>query len=596
MRSELGSYPFIREELNSNYRSQKVIVDFNNQVFSQDNLRCFFENQTQALVDEEGILEIFSAAPQNSIVADNQGLVQAEFNSFSREKLIDLTRKLCSRFKLSEIAILVRKNEQVQLISSWLLEAGIAVESDKTLDIRNNPYIKELMALMQFLNSPIDNLSFASFILGKIFSSASGVTQEQMRDFIFAVKLNSKKERVYLYREFSRTFPEIWEKYFQKLFKHVGFVPVYEMAVTIFDNFSIDKNFPQAQGFFLKFLEAIKERQQEDCGIGDFLVYLANASADQMYVEASSNEAVKILTVHKAKGLEFQAVIVPFLEIVVKPQNQLVIEENDALSLWRIKRRYADFSKRLALLYRQEYSKALLDELNNIYVCLTRAKDELYLFVPEKAEGQTNLARFLFKGEDLKLGQEVKLDLKDEKVISLSVGISEHRDWVGLLKEEFGSENELRFYHKKRSGEYAHKILSRIGNLWQKDLDQAYREACDAAMPGFSALEDKVKVEVQVKAVLSKKELQKFFISEKAQVLTEQEIVNKDGRSSRIDRLMIFPDEAWIIDYKSSEDEGDGDQKKQVIGYMDLLKGLYPEHKIRGFIIYLDSAEYRDIS
>ena len=98
-----------------------------------------------------------------------------EINETIKQRLLDAIKDISNRFAFKDIALLVRKNDEVELLTSWLLENKIPVESEKTLSIRHNPYIKELVSFLKFLNSPIDNLSFASFILGDIFSEASGL-------------------------------------------------------------------------------------------------------------------------------------------------------------------------------------------------------------------------------------------------------------------------------------------------------------------------------------------------------------------------------------------------------------------------------------
>ena len=77
----------------------------------------------------------------------------------------------------------------MERISSWLIAEGLPVESEKTLNIAENHRIKELTAFLRFLNSPIDNLAFASFILGDIFIQASGISGRQIRDFLFRLSL-----------------------------------------------------------------------------------------------------------------------------------------------------------------------------------------------------------------------------------------------------------------------------------------------------------------------------------------------------------------------------------------------------------------------
>ena len=89
-------------------------------------------------------------------------------------KILAVIEELRARFNYEDIAVLARDNEEVKLLSAWLLEAGLPVESEKTLNVLEHDLIKELLALLRFLHSPIDDLSFATFIMGEIFTGSSG--------------------------------------------------------------------------------------------------------------------------------------------------------------------------------------------------------------------------------------------------------------------------------------------------------------------------------------------------------------------------------------------------------------------------------------
>jgi len=65
----------------------------------------------------------------------------------------------------------------------------------------------------------------------------------------------------------------------------------------------------------MKFLELIKSKEADYVGLGQFLSYLETASIDDLYVDATHSDSVKVLTIHKSKGLEFAVVILPFLRI-----------------------------------------------------------------------------------------------------------------------------------------------------------------------------------------------------------------------------------------------------------------------------------------
>ena len=88
---------------------------------------------------------------------------------------------------------------------------------------------------------------------------------------------------------------------------------------------------------------------------------------------------------------------------------------------------------------------------------------------------------------------------------------------------------------------------------------------------------------------LKRQDVRRFFeLGRDVQVFCEQEIVNRFGDTKRIDRLMIFKDKVWIVDFKSSKAEQELHQK-QMEEYQTLIKELYPRHQIEGFLVYLDN-------
>lgn len=403
----------IEQALAVNYRSRREIVEFNNRIFSKENISRFLkEKQTLTksgaqldVSDKERIAEVFEGSRQTAIEDKPGGYVKAEFidcklkderDRLIKDKVLKLIEDLSRRYPFKEIAILARKNDQVELLTSWLLEKNIPVESEKTLNIRQNSYIKELVSFLKFLSSPIDNLSFASFILGDIFAKASGLDAKKMQDFIFRHKPKGDQP-AYLYREFRLEFPKVWDELVEEFFKSVGFVPLYELIISIFGRFKVMKNFYAYQGFFMRFLELIKEQEEDSPDISSFLEFFDEAAEDDLYVNVTESDSVKITTIHKAKGAEFRAVIVPFTEMNVRTESPVVISDadRDTLRLMHIKKTYADFSPTLERIYREEYIKSFIDELNGIYVAFTRAIDELYIFVSPRTRTGINLAAML---------------------------------------------------------------------------------------------------------------------------------------------------------------------------------------------------------
>lgn len=385
--------------LNTNYRSQKEIVEFVNSVFEEENLRRFI-NQQQNFTenDIEEIINVFSCAKQEHRKDESaqSGFVKIETvdiidkeekYEIIKEKLLNLVGQLKMQDSSGpkDIALLCRENQDVELVSGWLIDKNIAVESEKTLNIKNNPFIVELISFLKFLNSPRDNLAFASFIMGEIWTKASGIDKTEIQNFLFDIR----GKDAHIYREFQNAYPKIWDSKIADFFKIVAFMELYELVVDVYKKFDVLKNFPQQQAFFMHFIELIKNNEQEYNGIADFPDYFKELVGKDIFVNTNDMNAIKVLTIHKSKGLGFGTVIIPFLELDINFSRQnrnlhvnLMDRNSENFSLVRLDRKYAQLSNRIAYLFKEEYKKSFIDELNTLYVALTRAENELYIFIP----------------------------------------------------------------------------------------------------------------------------------------------------------------------------------------------------------------------
>lgn len=609
LRKRFSGFNIIEQRLKINYRSLRQIVEFNNMVFSEDNLNRFLNRNNLTVksaiefsaFDIDEILSVFKEAFQQCKDDASIGYVQAEIVEFSdsgqkeqilKEKVLSVLEDLRVRFSLKDIAFLVRKNEEAELLTTWLIEKNIPVESEHTLDIRQNPYIKELISLLTFLNSPIDNLSFASCILGDLFLQASGLSVIQVRDFIF--EYGAQRTRgAYLYREFRTSFPEIWEELFEGFFKSAGFVPLYELVISILHKFKVMGNFSCSQGFFMKFLELIKDQEEESCDIGSFLEYFSRLGTDEMYVNVAETEAVKILTIHKSKGLEFRAVVIPFLEMDVR-LDTCVVDANAELNLFYLKKKYTLFSELLEEMYRREYLKAFIDELNSIYVAFTRAIEELRIFIPSPARG-CNIAGLLLPDNFTEQG--IKRAVRKETApvsFKIDIPVSSYSDWIHILKDECAGIKLLRLEDTVLRGEVMHYVLSFIGNLSNSDVSLALDEAVAKARVNFDDFTDFVPIRKKAESLLKDKSLEKFFYASDAQVYNEKEFIDSSGLTKRIDRFVVSKDAVFVIDYKSSRLEAISYQK-QVSEYVNIIQEVYPRHEVKGVIIYLDDLSIEEV-
>ncbi|MBP9854978.1 MAG: UvrD-helicase domain-containing protein [Candidatus Omnitrophica bacterium] len=619
---------FVRQEpLLNNFRSHKAIVEFNNAVFSAQNLHRFIESKERAdeerksdhpvqFADEDyqRLSSIFVTSQQTHRSDYDQGYVKIETipadgkeesDEWTKIRVKELLSELKNRFEWKDIAFLTRSNSQVESITAWLLEENIPVDSERTSNVKDNLRIAELIYLLKFLNSPIDNVSFAMFLLSELFLKSAGLPYIELESFIIKNRSNLTKQRnFYLYQAFKKEYPELWKEYFEEFYKNIGLFPLYELVISIYEKFNCLNLFESDQGYFMLFLELIHKREEEHSDVSSFFEYFENLSGESLYVQMSGINAVKVMTIHKAKGLEFPVVIVPFLTMDVNVgsrsnesgQTFVLRPGRENIKLLRLKKDYYRYAEELYHIYREEYIKSLFSELNNVYVALTRASHELYAFVPKKVGTSVNPVNYLVPDDKFQSGTKntySKTQNKNES-LTLTLGGAQYQNWIHYLGDEFLSDDLSHSYEARLQGKIIHFILSNLGNLQGKMIDEEIQKAINKAIHEFGVVNDTENHKNTIRKIILSEDFKKFFYVDVGEVFTEKEIVDGFSQTKRIDRLIVKEKEIWIVDYKASKAGADV-YRKQIRQYQKILESIYPKHTIAGYLIYLDNLTLEKI-
>ncbi len=581
--------------LKENYRSHKTIVDFNNEVFSQENIERYLkqvyegENVSEKFKD---LLSVYASSRQNASLKKDKGYVEINIvpedcedeEEYVKEQFLSQVTQIANRFKQSDITVLCRSNDEAQKASGWLMAQNYAVESAQTLNIRNNIFVKEIFSLIKFIDLPINSLFFSSFILGEIFSKASRIKSYDFERFLFEQKKDNKSEA--FYKIFRQKHEQAWNNFFEEFFVKAGFIPVYELALSILEKFKIVENFPESKPFVMRFLELIKDFEQEKSGIKDFTEYFETLDDkdESLYIKSASGAGIKVMTVHKAKGLQFPVVIVPFLKLSeTKIDKPFFALDGNMIKLLYLTRNSSAFSAKLEALYDKEKSKTLMSEMNILYVSMTRAEKEFYALVPGKSGGSKNTAQILFQGMNLTVG-------KKEKYESIQIKLNEIFDesasgYKDISVNLESNKVDINSDDARRKGLMAHFALSQIYTLKNKNIEEEILKA--AAVTKSKYLEDDVKwLEDEMRELFSSPDISKVFGYDSKSVSNEKEIIDSSGNTLRIDKLIELEKEVLVFDFKSSNGLA-AQNKEQILNYADCLAEIYPGKSISPYIIDL---------
>lgn len=299
-------------------------------------------------------------------------------------------------------------------------------------------------------------------------------------------------------------------------------------------------------------------------------------------MENSESKGLQILTIFKSKGLEFHTVIL--LDRIkrknVDKSSLLFDYENLELKniFYKIKG-YENFNEDYKKAIDKEKKLSLEDEINILYVAMTRAKNNMIIFKKEKSSVFDILNMNVCKiGKMINSSNLVK-DIKEKSIISytpLNLGTQEKQ----ITKEKELKENHL---HSRYFGLATHYCLEMLNNFSFNDL----KYTLNLAKTRFSNyLSDKDFIDIENRlAHLIDNDFFKFLITNSV-LTSEQSLIYKE--ELKIIDLLIFKDDTYyILDYKTTKEELDEEHKNQVLYYKEAIKEIFKTSNVKSYLVYL---------
>ena len=582
------------KELTTNYRSLKKILDFNEKVFKE---LVAGNDKYKKAGTRGGLTDYVQYARDGKPEGYCEVVLKEKDDEAPPERCViqELVAELRSRgFRYGDIAILTRRNEDVVKTTLWLNEKNIDFISYSNLDIRRRKITGEMVALLNFLDSPMDDLSFFTFIHGEIFGALlhadhSEITPERLGEFLFGYRRNPP-----LYKSFQKEFPLLWEKYFAGLFKASGYFPIYDLVTEAYAVFRVFETLGDEEAALVKILEAVKEFEGAGYNsIRDFLDFAGDSDGGESEWNMDVPkvlDAVKVMTIHKAKGLGFPAVIVLLYEGRNRGFDYLIEEEEKGVRLLKINKKTMVSDPAFQRLYEEEATKENVTRLNSLYVGFTRAKEELYV-IGVKGRSET----FPF---DLLPAGAFEATVKPERrnvAAERSSEVFSVRHHSQQIEAEVRTDEMISVEEKTR-GEFIHRVLSHVEYL-QEDmesrLEDIIRRVAAATVPESAAEE----VRKLLLRLFGRKEIATYFESHPGrEVKREQEFSDEKGHLFRMDRVVIDPDRVTILDFKTGGEGWAGEKyRAQMRKYMRIAKDVYPGRGVEGRLVYVDMGEIRTL-
>lgn len=615
---------FISIPLKTNWRSRTNIIRFNNALFSI--IPLLLDEELSGMSPDLNFRRLFAEAIQDDPGRKPGGFVRLEFvdddrntddeNSGDKKKkvakkwsnkVLDKLPEVIELFQdngysASDIGVLVRDGRQGSAVLKTMisysntcapekkLKYNYNIVSNDSLLLSNSHAINFIIAVIGVINDPDDIISRAQML--RFYLLARGVAD--------ADKASLKRDE--LVNVPNDNFPDGYEKFLES----VKQLPLFEATESIISFFGLGE-YSWNVAYLNSFQDSILSfTGRSNPGFQLFLDWWEAKGKTKSVVLPENQDAARVITIHKSKGLEFSVVILPFLSwnldhknlrqpfMWVKPDQPPF---ND-LGIVPVKYKSGLSETIFADFYKNEKFSSYLDNLNLLYVAMTRAKDAIYSFAPENTSTENKIAETLRNAITGKPDPDINSDLilnryydKEKKVFEYgeivrctgkkaenkNITSSEYTVTHGLkslkLKlhgENYFSPGNSEIKKKINYGKLMHEVFEKV-----KTPADIYGAVRRLVLDGKISQIEAVELEKKITSLISAPQVSEWFDPDN-NVFTEAEILMPSGSTRRPDRIVFRKDKAIIIDFKFGEESPH--YTHQLHYYRTLLNEMgYPE-------------------
>ena len=566
-----------------NRRSAQEVVKFNNLFFEKMKYRLDEESQkfynpvSQTPTSKSnGYVSIISAKEKITLESRIDKIVEIIHNCDE------------SGYKRSDICILGDKNKELNSWAIELLNREIPVVSSDSLFVNNDSRVRLTISYLKLRLDPKNTTESKKFA-DLFFKITPNKTQADYWKYFIEKEYNGKK-----YRQFD-----------QNSFISENFTSSESFFCQYGTIYSLLQKFYRMMGWFEEtnpYLHHLADvvynfEQKNSSDLKGFLDHYKKDNEKMTVLLPESEKSIQLMTVHKAKGLEFPVVILPNLDFStdVKGFSKHLIEIEDSIIYTSLSKDHA--VQEITNEYSIEKNQILTDKVNLCYVALTRPRERLYAF---------------------NFFQKTYLGSLIHSVLEEITGISE----PGLLEFTSGNEeqNPKASVSSKKSDFYEPKVIS--DNLWFPEIairednlanelsnEQKFGNAfhlvmshCDSTQiiaNTIQKLSDEDKIPLEYAAELTKKAERTFqkldekkIFEGKVKIYNESTIISSIDSIKRPDKIILKDNETIIIDFKT----GNKKEKdlKQIKEYVSVLNEMELP-SIKAFLFYTSTEELVEV-
>ena len=612
--------------LKKNYRSERNVITFNNHFFSH---AAEIEYQEQQELNPEeaeqlkrAYADVVQEIPEGREATGEVSvtLLPAEdYQMITLQQVADTISELTERgIPQREIAILVRVNNQIPVIAQYFLEQmpEVKIVSDEAFRLDASVAVNLLISALRLLTHPDDLLTQAAIV--KLYHI--DILKEQTEDNELLLRTN----------DLNQLLPEAFRTQREVLIT----MPLYELAERLYAIFELERLNEQSAYVFAFYDQLASYVNENTADIDSFLAAWDESLCGKT-IQSEETNGVRILSIHKSKGLEYNYVICPFCDWQLEKQSgnflwcQPKEEPFNDLPIAPV-----DYSKNqmLGTIYEEDYLHEHLqntvDNLNLLYVAFTRAKEGLYVFGKRGAKAsRSGLIEQCLPLVAQEMPEAILSGLEDEKGIlqfSLASQASPASHASPASQNPFLQpaepvavdfhymESQVNFRQSNRSqafieadesdeierlnyiqtGSVLHQIFSMIRTT--DDIEDALKQ-----LQFEGVLYDEQITPERITAMLRKR-LQDprvaDWFSPRWTLFNECTILTmEDGevKERRPDRVMTDGQHWVVVDFKFGSPKPEyGDQVRE---YMALIKTMQPEAEVNGYLWFVYSNKIEEV-
>lgn len=600
--------------LATNRRSETNVVRFNNHIFeaAANYLNEVYKKQLGK--DCEDLQKAYADVVQESHRNTERGYVKVSFlepdeaHDYTEQTLISLgeevKRLVASGIRLSDIAILVRKNKSIPRIADYFdKELHYKIVSDEAFRLDASLALCMIVNALRYLSDENNKIACAQL--------AVAYQNEVLQKGLEWNNLMLLPAENYL------------PPAFLERIKELRLMPLYELLEELFTLFEMSR-VQEQDAYLFAFFDAVLDYLQSNSSELDAFIRYWDETLCSKTIPSGEIEGIRIFSIHKSKGLEFHTVLLPFCDWKLENEknNQLVWCTPQEVPFNGLDILPVNYCTQMAESiygndYLQERLQLWVDNLNLLYVAFTRAGKNLIVWSKKGQKGTiAELLANTLPVVALKEGIDWQEDCyeqgelcpsEEEKVKTCTNKLTRKPEKLPILMESM--RHDIKFRQSNRSADFIrgieeeesedrfinrgrmlHTLFSIIETA--EDIDLAIEQLIFEGVIRDTDKEETAR-EVAQKA-FSSPEVQDWYSGEWT-LFNECAIIYQEKgilQTRRPDRVMMKDNQVVVVDFKFGKENPK--YNKQVKGYMQLLTRMGYQN-ITGYLWYVDEEKIEKV-